>query len=135
LKNCFGLKRVLWLENGYLAGDDTDSHIDTLARFCSADTIAYIKCPDPEDEHFEALQKMEAELRHFKTLDGKPYRLIPLPWPEPCYDETGSRLPATYANFLIINNAVLVPTYQVPQDEEALQIFKNHFPGQGNYRH
>ncbi len=128
LKNCFGLKRVLWLENGYLAGDDTDSHIDTLARFCSADTIAYIKCPDPEDEHFEALQKMEAELGHFKTLDGKPYRLVPLPWPEPCYDETGSRLPATYANFLIINNAVLVPTYQVPQDEEALQIFKIIFP-------
>ncbi|MFN0173075.1 MAG: agmatine/peptidylarginine deiminase [Saprospiraceae bacterium] len=127
LKNCFGLRRVLWLENGYLAGDDTDSHIDTLARFCSTETIAYVKCPDPEDEHFEALQKMEAELCHFRTLQGKPYHLVPLPWPEPCYDKTGNRLPATYANFLIINNAVLVPTYQVPQDEEALQIIKSIF--------
>ncbi len=128
LKNSFGLKRVLWLENGYLAGDDTDSHIDTLARFCSSETIAYIKCADPEDEHFESLQNMEAELRQFKTLEGKPYQLVPLPFPEPCYDGSGNRLPATYANFLIINSAVLVPTYQVSQDEDALNIFKTIFP-------
>ena len=128
LKTCFGLKQVLWLNHGYLAGDDTDSHIDTLARFCSPDTIAYVKCTDPTDEHFEALQAMEAELRAFTTLDGKPYRLVPLPWPDPCYDQDGQRLPATYANFLIINGAVLVPTYQRPQDEAALQIFKDLFP-------
>ena len=128
LKNCFGLKQVLWLNHGYLAGDDTDSHIDTLARFCTPDTIAYVKCTDGSDEHFDALQKMEAELQTFKTLDGEFYKLVALPWPDACYDEDGERLPATYANFLIINGAVLVPTYQVPQDEEALQIFKGIFP-------
>lgn len=128
LKNSFGLQRVLWLNYGCLAGDDTDSHIDTLARFCSPDTIAYVKCPNPADEHFEALQKMEAELQQFKTLNGEPYKLIALPWPDACFDEAGNRLPATYANFLFINGAVLVPTYQVPQDEAALQIFKTIFP-------
>lgn len=128
LKQCFGLQRVLWLHHGYLAGDDTDSHIDTLARFCDTETIAYVRCTDPEDEHFEALQKMEAELQAFKNTEGKPYRLVPLPWPDPCYDELGNRLPATYANFLIINGAVLVPTYQVPQDEAALQIIQAAFP-------
>lgn len=128
LKNCFGLKRVLWLHHGYLAGDDTDSHIDTLARFCSPDTIAYVKCPDPMDEHFDALQKMEAELKAFRTLQGKPYNLVPLPWPDQCFDPQGNRLPATYANFLIINEAVLVPTYRVQQDTEALQIFDAIFP-------
>ncbi len=128
LKNSFGLQQVLWLNHGYLAGDDTDSHIDTLARFCSPDTIAYVKCTNPADEHFDALKKMEAELQLFKTLDGKPYKLVALPWSDACFDEAGNRLPATYANFLIINGAVLVPTYQVPQDESAIQIFKTIFP-------
>ena len=128
LKALFGLERVLWLHHGYLAGDDTDSHIDTLARFCDPDTIAYIKCPDPSDEHFDALQKMEAELRAFRKADGSPYRLVPLPWPDACYDSEGHRLPATYANFLIINGAVLVPTYRVSQDAEALEVFKTIFP-------
>lgn len=128
LIHCFGLKQVLWLNHGYLAGDDTDSHIDTLARFCAADTIAYVKCSDPSDEHYDALQKMEAELSQFKTLTGTPYRLVPLPWPKACFDEAGNRLPSTYANFLIINGAVLVPTYDVPQDEEALHVFKALFP-------
>jgi len=127
LKTLFGLERVLWLNHGYLAGDDTDSHIDTLARFCSPDTIAYVKCSDPSDEHFGALQRMEAELLEFKTMEGNPYHLIPLPWPDACFDEEGNRLPATYANFLIINGAVLVPIYKVSQDEEALQIFKTIF--------
>jgi agmatine deiminase len=128
LKALFGLDRVLWLRHGYLAGDDTDSHIDTLARFCNENTIAYVKCPDPHDEHFDALQKMEAELRVFRKKDGSPYRLVPLPWPDACFDSEGQRLPATYANFLIINGAVLVPTYRVPQDAEALDIFKSIFP-------
>ena len=127
LKAQFGLVRVLWLHHGYLAGDDTDSHIDTLARFCDPDTIAYIKCPDPHDEHFSELQKMEAELQTFRKTDGSPYRLVPLPWPDACYDSDGHRLPATYANFLIINGAVLVPTYRVPQDAAALEVFKQIF--------
>jgi agmatine deiminase len=128
LKERFGVSRILWLEHGYLAGDDTDSHIDTLARFCTPDTIAYVKCSDPSDEHFEELSLMEKELQQFRTADGVPYHLVPLPWPNACYDENGERLPATYANFLIINNAVLVPTYQMPQDSEAIEILSTIFP-------
>lgn len=129
LKSCFGLDRILWLHHGYLAGDDTDSHIDTLARFCDAGTIAYVQCDDPSDEHFDALQRMETELRAFRNKVGSPYRLVPLPWPDACFDAEGHRLPATYANFLIINGAVLVPTYRVPQDTDALDVLKNIFPG------
>jgi agmatine deiminase len=127
LKSLFGLERVLWLHHGYLAGDDTDSHIDTLARFCDPDTIAYVRCTDPEDEHFEELQHMEKELEIFTKLDGTPYNMVALPWPDACYDASGHRLPATYANFLIINKAVLVPLYGVRQDEEALAVFKTLF--------
>ena len=139
LKRLFGVKRILWLNNGYLAGDDTDSHIDTLARFCDAQTIAYVRCTDPNDEHFDALQRMETELKAFYTVDegnpdsfgkgGKPYKLVPLPMSEAIFDEEdGHRLPATYANFLILNGAVLVPTYGVPQDAEALEILRGCFP-------
>jgi agmatine deiminase len=123
----FGLKRILWLSSGYLAGDDTDSHIDTLARFCDAKTIAYVKCDDSTDEHFLALQKMEQELKSFRTLDDEPYKLIELPMAEAEFDE-GQRLPATYANFLIINGAVLVPIYNSPRDNKAMSQIKLAFP-------
>jgi agmatine deiminase len=129
LKKSFGLDRVLWLHHGYLAGDDTDSHIDTLARFCDPDTIAYVRCTDPADEHFGALQQMESELKAFRKKDGTPYRLVALPWPDACYDEQGERLPATYANFLIINGAVLMPVYRVEQDDEAVGTMRLLFPG------
>ena len=123
----FGAKRVLWLNHGYLAGDDTDSHIDTLARFCDSETIAYVQCTDSGDEHFEELSLMENELQKFKTPEGKPYRLIPLPMAEAVYFE-GERLPATYANFLIINDAVLLPFYDSPLDEIAKQRLQSAFP-------
>jgi agmatine deiminase len=106
----------------------TDSHIDTLARLCPDDTIAYVRCDDPQDEHFTALAAMEAELQAFRTRDGRPYRLLPLPWPTACFDEDGQRLPATYANFLVINEAVLVPTYQDQQDTAALETIARAFP-------
>ena len=138
LKRLFGVKRILWLENGYLAGDDTDSHIDTLARFCDAETIAYVRCSDPNDEHYGALQRMENELLAFRTVEernpdtigegGQPYKLVALPMSDAIFDEDGQRLPATYANFLIMNGAVLVPTYDVPQDAEALEILRGCFP-------
>lgn len=128
LRGWLGAERILWLENGYLAGDDTDSHIDTLARLCPHDTIAYVACDDQRDEHYEALRRMEAELRAFRTRDGRPYRLLPLPWPTAKFDEDGERLPATYANFLVLNGAVLVPTYQDPQDAEALAVIGQAFP-------
>jgi agmatine/peptidylarginine deiminase len=127
LKNCFGLQRVLWLEHGYLAGDDTDSHIDTLVRFCDKSTIAYIKCDDEADEHYRDLKRMKKELRMFKTLEGRYYRLIPLPMADEVYFE-GERLPATYANFLIINGAVLVPTYNSPKDQIAIEQLQKAFP-------
>lgn len=110
LKKRLCAERVLWLDYGYLAGDDTDSHIDTLARLCPNDTIAYVQCKDASDEHYEQLQKMEQQLQTFVTKDGKPYRLIALPMAKAEYED-GERLPATYANFLIMNNAVLMPTY------------------------
>ncbi len=123
-----GVTRILWLEHGYLAGDDTDSHIDTLARLCDPDTIAYVTCDDPDDEHYAELKAMEAELAAFRTPRGAPYRLVPLPWPQPKLDANGQRMPATYANFLIINGAVLVPTYDDPADRVALARLRNCFP-------
>ena len=127
LQMIFGSKRTLWLDHGYLAGDDTDSHIDTLARFCNPETIAYVKCDDKDDEHFESLLSMEKQLTSFKTIEGKPYKLIPLPMADAIYD-TGERLPATYANFLIINEAVLFPTYNSSKDEIAKRQLQSAFP-------
>lgn len=114
----FNANRVLWLNHSWLAGDDTDGHIDTVARFCTPDTIAYVQCTDTEDEHYTELKAMETELKSFTTAEGNPYRLIPLPLPHAIYDE-GQRLPATYANFLIMNSAVLMPTYNQPDNDEA----------------
>lgn len=128
LKEVFGLRRVLWLEHGYLAGDDTDGHIDTLARFCDPETICYMACDDPSDEHYPELNAMAAELRQFRTLDDQPYRLLPLPWPQARYNTDGRRLPASYANFLIINNAILAPTYADPADAQALTCLTQAFP-------
>lgn len=128
LKEVFGLKRILWLESGYLAGDDTDSHIDTLARFCSEDTIAYVKCEDEDDEHYEELSQMEEELKAFRQENGEPYKLIALPMADEVLWD-GDRLPATYANFLIINEAVLLPFYNSPKDEIAKAALQNAFPG------
>lgn len=123
----FGLKRILWLEHGGIAGDDTDSHVDILARFCSPDTIAYTACNNPADENYAPLKAMEAQLRQFRTLDGKPYRLIPLPLPEPLYLD-GYRLPGSYANFLIINGAVLMPGAGSSLDEVAASQLQQAFP-------
>jgi len=128
LKELLGLQRILWLQHGHLDGDDTDAHIDTLARYCDANTIAYVACDDPQDPHYAELKAMEHELQSFTAADGHPYRLAPLPWPRAKYDEDGHRLPATYANFLIVNQAVLVPTYQDPADEIALSRLRSCFP-------
>jgi agmatine/peptidylarginine deiminase len=127
LKETLGIERVLWLTKGFLTGDDTDSHIDTLARFCNRETIAYVQCTNNADEHFEALQAMEAELKEFVTENGLPYTLVPLPMADEVIFDW-ERLPATYANFLIINGAVLVPTYDSPKDELALKQLQKAFP-------
>ena len=128
LKAALHISRILWLDYGYLSGDDTDSHIDTLARFCAPDTIAYVKCDDPTDEHFDELTKMEAQLKTFVTPTGEPYRLLPLPMADKIVFD-GERLPATYANFLILNQQVLYPIYNQPvNDEKAKEVLQTAFP-------
>ena len=135
----FDAKRVLWLDHGFLVGDDTDSHIDTLARLCPDNTIVYVKCDDETDIHYDELKAMEDQLKTFTTADGQPYRLLALPMPEAILEsdfddaveeEGDQRLPATYANFLIINGAVLYPTYAQPAlDAQAKKVLQQAFPG------
>jgi len=119
--------RVLWLDHGYLEGDDTDAHVDTLARFAAPDAIVYQACDDPADSHYAELQAMAAELASLRTRDGRPYRLFPLPWPQPVIDQD-RRLAASYANFLIINGAVLMPAYGDPADDAAAAVLAKAFP-------
>jgi len=122
LSQFLGSKKIHWLENGYLAGDDTDSHIDTLARFCNPETIAYMTCQDPEDEHFHELKEMQHELSSLKTLDNKAYNLIPLEIPQTITDDNHQRLPASYANFLISNQAIFMPVYgDLQADQHAIR--------------
>ena len=124
LKEYLGAERIIWINHGSLIGDDTDGHIDTLVRICPDDTLLYTG----GDEDHPDLARMEEELKTLKTLDGRPYRLLKLPLPRPIYDE-GDRLPATYANYLVINGAVLVPTYNQPDlDGEAMRIIQQAFP-------
>ncbi|HHJ14809.1 MAG TPA: agmatine deiminase family protein [Gammaproteobacteria bacterium] len=123
-----GARRVLWLEHGALAGDDTDGHIDMLVRFGRRDTLLYQACDEPDYPFFDELQAMQAELHTLRTPQGRPYRLIPLPWPRPQYGENGERLPASYANFLPINHAVLVPVYGDPADAVAQRGIRACYP-------
>ena len=128
LKRDLCAERVLWIDYGHLVGDDTDGHIDTLVRVAPNYTLLYIGCDDEADEQYDDLKKMEEQLKTFRTLDGEPYKLVKLPSPRPIYKD-GERLPATYANFLIINGAVLVPTYNQPDlDAEAMKLIGEVFP-------
>lgn len=130
LKEALCAERIVWIDHGNLTGDDTDGHIDTLVRIAPDDTLLYVGCDDVEDEQYTELHLMETQLQTLRTRDGHPYRLLKLPMPHPIYDEDGMRLPATYANFLVINGAVLVPTYAQPAlDAEALRLIGDAFPG------
>ena len=130
LKNMLHVERVLWLDYGNLIGDDTDGHVDTVARLAPEDTIVYMQCQDKDDEQYADLCAMEEQIKALRTADGKPYRTLPLPSPTPIYDEDGERLPATYANFLIMNGAVLYPTYAQPDNDlRAAEVLKTAFPG------
>ncbi len=129
LKRLLGVERILWLHHGYFFFDESYCHIDTLARFCTEDIIAYVSCNDPRDSHYEPLAEMEKELQALRTAKGEPYKLVALPMPRAIFDEDGERLPATYANFLIMNTAVLYPTYAQPDnDEAARRILAAVFP-------
>jgi agmatine/peptidylarginine deiminase len=128
LREFLGAERILWLDHGHAEGDDTDAHIDTLARFCSRTTMAYTACDRPDDPLYSEFEAMAEQLRTFASPSGQPYHLVPLPIPKPIYSEEGDRLPATYANFLIINAAVLVPVYGDPADTLALDRLAECFP-------
>lgn len=129
LTDHLGSKKFLWLKHGDLEGDDTDAHVDTLARFAPNNQIIFQGCQDPEDSHYEELQAMKEELTHFSNVNNEPYKLVELPWPEPQFEESEQqRLPATYANFLFINGAVLLPVYGVKQDEEAIRVMTKALP-------
>lgn len=117
LGNRLGVEHVLWLDYGALAGDDTDSHIDTLTRMAPGDTIIYVGCRDMDDEHFEELLHMKAQLMMFRTQEGNPYNLVELPMPDAIYDEDGQRLPATYANYLVTPKVIFMPVYGQPDND------------------
>ncbi|MDE5773756.1 MAG: agmatine deiminase family protein [Muribaculaceae bacterium] len=130
LNDRLGVDHVLWLDYGSLAGDDTDSHIDTLARLAPDDTIIFTGCRNVDDEHFEELLKMRAQLTLFRTKGGEPFNLIELPLPDPVYDESGDRLPATYANYLVTDHVIFMPGYGQPaNDMLACQTVRIAYPG------
>ena len=123
------VERVLWLDHGNLIGDDTDGHVDTIARLTPNNTIVYMQCTDTTDEQYADLKAMEEQIAALRTADGEPYRMLALPSPAPIFDEDGERLPATYANFLIINGAVLFPTYAQPENDRlAAEVLAKAFP-------
>ncbi len=129
LKEYLCAERIVWIDHGQLTGDDTDGHIDTLVRICPNDTIMYVGCENTNDEQYEELRLMKEQLLTLRTLEGHPYRLVELPMPRPIFDRDRERLPATYANFLIMNHAVLCPTYrQADNDQRALQLIGEVFP-------
>lgn len=126
--DALGLERVLWISEGALLGDDTDSHIDNLVRFCREDTIAYITCTRREDVHYESLRRMEEQVRQLRRPDGSPYQLHAIDLPDPQFDEEGKRLPGSYVNFLIVNGSVLMPVFGCAQDAQALNTLQQCFP-------
>ena len=134
LKRRLHARRIVWLDCEPMAGDDTDGHIDTMVRVAPDHTLLYNRSPLPTSPLGEGCQNADQkslirQLRDLRTLDGKPYRLLELPLPSPICDEDGEQLPATYANFLILNRAVLVPTYNQPEnDAEAIRIIQTAFP-------
>lgn len=129
LNSRLGLSHVLWLDYGALAGDDTDSHIDTLCRMAPGNTILFTGCRDMDDPHFEDLLKMRAQLTLFRTPEGEPYNLVELPLPSAIYDEDGLRLPASYANYLVTPDTIFMPVYSQPENDTlACHTVKVAFP-------
>lgn len=121
LKKVLGIRKILWLDHGYLAGDDTDSHIDTLARICPGNKILVTITHNQDDEHFEELTAMRIELEQMTDADGIPFDIYELPLPDPIYDEEDNRLPATYANYLVLNDRILLPVYSQPENDRIAE--------------
>jgi len=126
LRDYLGVSHVLWLGEG-IVGDDTDGHIDDLARFVDASTVVTVLEGDSHDENFARLQANHERLHRMTDQDGRTLRIVTLPMPRPVVYE-GQRLPASYANFYIANAAVLVPTFNDPNDAVALQTLQRLFP-------
>jgi agmatine deiminase len=122
-----GGSNVLWLGEG-IVGDDTDGHIDDISRFVNPTTIVTVVEEDPADENYELLQENLRRLRELRDQDGKLFRIVELPMPG-VVEYDGQRLPASYANFYIANEMVLVPTYRHANDAKALEILQKEFPG------
>jgi agmatine deiminase len=122
-----GITKVLWLRNG-IAGDDTHGHVDDLARFVNPTTVVTVVEEDPSEANFHPLQENLALLREMKDQEGRQLRVETLPMPNPVYFD-GQRLPASYANFYIANNLVLVPTFNDPHDALAITKLAKLFPG------
>ena len=129
LGEMFGVRQVVLLRSGELQGDDTDAHIDTLARFAPERTIVFQSCDDRDDPHFPALAAMRDELAAMRDIDNEPYRLLALPWPQPIHAADSRRLAASYANFLVVNGAVLMPAYGDRADAQAQHVLAQAFPG------
>lgn len=127
LHNYYGVTNILWLGDG-IAGDDTDGHIDDITRFVNEDTVVTVVEPDRNDENYEPLQKNLKALKKMRLENGKPMNIAELPMPRAIIYED-MRLPASYANFYISNNYVIVPTYRDKNDDKALTILRECFPG------
>jgi len=127
LRDYYGQKYVIWLDGG-IAGDDTDGHIDDLARFISPDTIVIGIEHDPRDENYRVLQDNLKRLQRLRDQDGRPFNIVQIPMPSPVV-HANQRLPATYVNFYFINGALLVPTYRDRRnDRRAIEILQRHLP-------
>jgi agmatine deiminase len=122
-----GVRKVLWLGRG-IAGDDTHGHVDDLARFVGPRTVVTVLEEDPADVNYEPLQENYRRLGDMTDTRGKRLEVVPLPMPAPVW-YAGQRLPASYANFYIANDRVLVPTFNDPNDRRALGILAELFPG------
>ncbi|MFT5526711.1 MAG: agmatine deiminase [Pirellulaceae bacterium] len=127
LQNYLGMQQLIWLPGTELAGDDTDGHIDQLARFVNQNTIVYASCHDSSDENYASLYANQQALSEAVDPNGNSWQIIPLPIPAPMYYE-GSRLPASYCNFYIANSIVLVPAFDDPHDEIARTTLQQCFP-------
>ena len=126
LRAYLGVSTILWLGDG-IEGDDTDGHVDDLARFVNPTTVVCVVADDPADTNYAVLQDNLSRLRRMTDQDGRPLHVVPLPMPAPV-EHDGNRLPASYANFYIANGVVLVPTYACSNDQQALTILQELFP-------
>lgn len=127
LRDYYGVEQILWVDEG-IVGDDTDGHIDDTVRFVNADTVLATVESDRTDENYALLQQNLQQLKAMRLIDGKSLNIIELPMPSPLSYE-GQRLPCSYANFYIANHAVIVPVFNCKQDETALRIIEQCFPG------